>query len=76
MANNRMWLVNDRLGKRVLLAKYYPSTGWYMVDSAGADLTAADETDNAVSQWGPVDWRLEYEMAGDTASSGSPSCPP
>jgi hypothetical protein len=28
MANNRMYLVNDE-GKRIRLAKYYPSTGWF-----------------------------------------------
>lgn len=31
MANNRMWLVNSGVGFRVLLAKYYPSTGWRAV---------------------------------------------
>lgn len=28
MANNRMWLVNENAGERILLAKYYPSGGW------------------------------------------------
>lgn len=28
MANNRMWVVNRKTGAKVLLAKYYPSTGW------------------------------------------------
>lgn len=31
MANNRMWLVHNS-GARVLLAKYYPSTGWYLFE--------------------------------------------
>jgi hypothetical protein len=32
MANNRMFLVNKRTGTRISLAKYYPSTGWYMTE--------------------------------------------
>lgn len=31
MANNRMYLKNTRTGQKVYLAKYYPSTGWYVV---------------------------------------------
>lgn len=31
MANNRMYLKNTRTGERFYLAKYYPSTGWYIV---------------------------------------------
>lgn len=30
MANNRMWLVHRGSGQKVLLAKYYPTTGWYV----------------------------------------------
>jgi len=29
MANNRMYLVHPGSGQRIMLAKYYPSTGWY-----------------------------------------------
>jgi hypothetical protein len=29
MANNRMYLVHTN-GERIMLAKYYPSTGWYV----------------------------------------------
>ena len=29
MANNRLALVNTRTGEQFLLAKYYPSTGWF-----------------------------------------------
>ena len=29
MANNRLYLKSKRTGERVLIAKYYPSTGWY-----------------------------------------------
>lgn len=65
MANNRMFLVNDRLGVRVFLAKYYPSTGWYSPapDIAGALSKAfeADDTMGADPGSGPTDWRLAYE---------------
>ena len=30
MANNRMYLVNTRTGQEVYLAKFFPSTGWYV----------------------------------------------
>lgn len=30
MANNRMYLFNTRTKQSVYLAKYYPSTGWYL----------------------------------------------
>ena len=39
MANNRMYLRNTRTGKALMIAKYYPSTGWSMVKEA-ADVTA------------------------------------
>ena len=29
MANNGLWLKNIKTNEKVLLAKYYPSTGWY-----------------------------------------------
>ena len=37
MANNRMWLVHERTGAKVLLAKYYPSTGWYICNDNAVD---------------------------------------
>lgn len=30
MANNRLYFKFKRTGEKVLLAKYYPSTGWYV----------------------------------------------
>jgi len=32
MANNRMWIKCNHCGEHVLLAKYYPATGWYTMD--------------------------------------------
>lgn len=74
MANNTMWLVNTRTNHRVLLAKYYPSTGWYpfgsafgsVDDSLGRKFDAAgvaDTDDDAMD--GGRDWVLCYE--GDEA---------
>jgi hypothetical protein len=33
MANNRMYLINTRTNDKILLAKYYPTTGWYFYHS-------------------------------------------
>lgn len=41
MANNRMYLVNERTGTRVYLAKYYPSTGWYASQDLLRDINEA-----------------------------------
>jgi len=30
MANNRMYLVHGKTGNKIMLAKYYPTTGWYV----------------------------------------------
>lgn len=60
MANNRMWLVNDRLNTRVLLAKYYPNTKWYIYD--GFKVDAAFDQDDTDTMIGPTDWRLEYDI--------------
>ena len=34
MANNRLYLKCKRTGEMVMLAKYYPSTGWYVDNEA------------------------------------------
>lgn len=34
MANNRLYLKSKRTGKTFYLAKFYPSTGWYVKDEA------------------------------------------
>lgn len=71
MANNRMFLVNDRLGARVFLGKYYPSTGWGITDPDIAQKINAAfeaETNEGVPDGliGPTDWRIEYEsVPGD-----------
>ena len=64
MSNNRMWLANDRLGVRCLIAKYYPSTGWY--PTPHTKLAAAMDSDDEHTQDGPTDWRLIYESTATT----------
>jgi hypothetical protein len=68
MANNRMYLKNRRTGAKVLLAKYYPSTGWYAFHAPdrGVDLISKlDETfdtnEPETTMWGDNDWLIEYE---------------
>ena len=69
MANNRMWLVNDRLRKRVLLAKYRPSAGWVSTVQVEQNLDAIFEepelADNETLAYdfseGSTDWRVVYE---------------
>lgn len=66
MANNRMWLTNDRLGVKVYLGKYYPGTGWYTDNSTiAAELDAGFDKDSIRSPFGPLDWRIEYETGLD-----------
>lgn len=66
MANNRMWLVNKTTKERVLLAKYYPSTGWCVFHNKenwlSEKLNALFDTDTLPSMWGKHEWELEYEM--------------
>ena len=67
MANNRMFLVNDRLKVAVCLAKYYPSTGWYLVDSDDYINQALDLDDAEPDMTGPTDWRLAYESTAEAS---------
>lgn len=71
MANNRMWLVNQKDGSRVLLAKYYPSTGWYVSRPERLD-EAFNIDDFGQPEWTPNmksvngslggnHWAIEYE---------------
>lgn len=65
-----MYLKNKRAGAQVLLAKYYPSTGWYVFhDDIRARLDALFESNEpAASMWGDNDWSIEYEQATETVT--------
>ena len=75
MANNRMFLVHPG-GVKITLAKYYPSTGWYVPDGRIELLNRAfDEIDfkgglvnpstgartSDYGMRGDTSWTLEYE---------------
>ena len=75
MANNRMNL-KCSCGKTFMLAKYYPSSRWYVQNMEGSwegnfeqalsdwleEHSACDKNDG--SMWGPVHFKLEYEQEG------------
>ncbi len=75
MANNRMWIVNERLGSRVLIAKYYSSVGWSPVlclDNLD-DAFKADAEATLTTPFGSTDWKIVYEDAGDHGGQELPN---
>lgn len=64
MANNRMFLKNKRTGAKMMIAKYYPCTGWYpFPENLNPRLGKLfEENEPSPSQWGDNDWVIEYEM--------------
>ena len=76
MANNRMWLKHKPTGKTVLLAKYYPTGGWFAFYE-GADLQRhlaelfRDSTEWYENPHGPCDGKIPLAgqgMWGDPAA--------
>lgn len=75
MANNRMWLVNKRTNARMLIAKYYPSTGWHVFHN---DINSRldklfGENEPKPSRWGDNDWCIEYDLEVETPNVGGGS---
>jgi hypothetical protein len=68
MANNRMYLRNKRTGAKLLLARYYPSTGWNnyygLIFGDRLDALFKDKEPDP-TQWGDNDWEIEYEHNHD-----------
>jgi hypothetical protein len=64
VANNRMYFKNKRTGAEVLIAKYYPSTGWTVFhEGLGQRIdNLLRENEAPRSAWGDNDWEIEYEM--------------
>ena len=58
MANNRMYLV--RGDKKVLLAKYYPGSGWYVYDSERLTVWLYENSDYTL--FGNTDFKLDFEI--------------
>jgi hypothetical protein len=66
VANNRMWFKNKKTGGKILLAKYYPSTGWYVYyEDIAARIEKELDANSIVSQTGNADWQIEYEGGGE-----------
>jgi hypothetical protein len=63
MANNRMYIKNKRTGKKILLAKYYPPSGWscYYDDLSKRLSELLYENEPAATVYGDNDWIIEYE---------------
>ena len=62
MANNRMWLqIKNQPEKCILLAKYYPSTGWYIFHTEEELNKWFNETFNEPSLFGRTDLELVFQ---------------
>jgi hypothetical protein len=63
MANNRMWLKNKRTNAQILIAKYYPSTGWCPFHDDLRDKLEKlfDDNKSQPTVRGDNDWFIEYE---------------
>jgi hypothetical protein len=72
MANNRMYLkcrVCGENSKEQMIAKYYPTTGWYLWDPETID--EFFEQHHHASQWG-AGFDLSFEIEPDFPSSAPP----
>ena len=75
MANNRMYLLHKPTGEKVMIAKYYPSTGWYMKSYPSEPFTDVphvnaflDRVGKPCSLFGnPEEWALEFETGAEDA---------
>ena len=60
-----MYLVNKLTSEQVLLAKYYPSTGWYVKPGAEERLNKAFDSSvcgvDSINHGGN-DWEIKYGM--------------
>jgi len=69
MANNRMWLqIKDQPEKKILLAKYYPSTGWYIFHTEKELNEWFEKNFNEPSQFGRFDLELVFQETDDKRS--------
>lgn len=72
MSNNKMWVVHHGTKQRMLLAKYYPSTGWYPTQGVEVLLgqfleETADNDRNPMD--GDTTFDVRYETSDDPARS-------
>lgn len=64
MANNRMWLVHSS-GERILLAKYYPTTNWYLYHDPGEIDIWFEKFKPKDHTFGDTEFKLEFDTAND-----------
>jgi hypothetical protein len=71
MANTRMFLKNTRTGTRIYLAKYYPSTGWYVPTAVDPTL-AGDNSKEAQAKriYAAAEWAQKVNEGFDQADFG------
>lgn len=75
MANNRMWLVHKPSGASILLAKYYPSTGWYIFHPQKLyDHFLGKYAVNSDPTFGDTGFELRYEI-GEPEINGDEEFP-
>lgn len=69
-----MWIVNDRTGDRIFLAKYYPGTWGVWYDDFSEPMEKLQEAFNKDEDrgnlFGPTDWKIEYETEDDPMVKG------
>jgi|HubBroStandDraft_6_1064221.scaffolds.fasta_scaffold02348_2 hypothetical protein len=65
MANNRMYLVHATTGTAILLAKYYPTTGWYQFHSQEKIDDFFARFNKEPSTFGDTGFELRYEADAD-----------
>lgn len=70
MANNRMWLKNNRTGKRVLLGTYYPYARWCVFHDDMSSYVDGFFRSNRgpVTQWGDNEYVIEYDVEDEPSS--------
>lgn len=64
MADNRMYLVNQRSGKRYYLGKYYAGEGWSAHEDIKTSIDNAFREHPSHTMWG-CEWSIEYETLKD-----------
>ena len=68
MANNRMWLQIKGQIEKILLAKYYPSTGWYIFHTEKELNEWFKKNFNEPSMFGRTDLELMFQETDDEKS--------
>jgi hypothetical protein len=66
MANNRVYIVTkEEHPSRILLAKYYPTTGWYMFHDQEAIDDWLEKYCSDGTAYGKTNFELEFETTSE-----------